>query len=39
MRRAILDWLAVLAELAGVAFVIATLLFLAIGFAPDLPQP
>ena len=39
MRRAVLEWLAVLAELAGVAFVVATLFLLAVGFAPDLPQP
>lgn len=39
MRRALLDWLAVAAELAGVAFVVAVLIILAVGFAPDLPQP
>lgn len=33
--RALLDWLAVLAEFAGMAVIVASIALIAIGFAPD----
>lgn len=34
--RALLDWLAVLAEFAGVCVIVASIALICIGFAPDL---
>ena len=35
MTRALLDWLAVLAEFAGVCVIVASIALIAIGFAPQ----
>lgn len=34
-RRALLDWLAVAAEFAGVCVIVASIALIAIGFAPQ----
>jgi len=33
--RALIDWLAVLAEFAGVCVIVASIALIAIGFAPE----
>jgi hypothetical protein len=35
MKAAILDWLATLAEFAGVCVIVASIALIAIGFAPQ----